>query len=431
MSVWTFFIITFGCKVNQYESQALREAWRTLGGREAASAAGADVILVNSCAVTAKAERDARNALYRIRREAPAARRLLTGCSARLAGEPLLNTEFLHALVAQEHKSTLLQGPWTKLPAPGSPSAFPSFPPFSISGFERARPVLKVQDGCSHRCSYCIVPLTRGPARSRSPLDVLAEAEKLLEAGFRELVLSGINLSQYGRDLPGKPAFPTLLRLLEDRLAPRWAGRARLRISSLEPSQLDAHELELPAQSRLLCPHLHLSLQSGSPEVLRRMGRGHTKLERLVSRLEQLRRTLPVIGLGADLLTGFPGESEEQFHASLDIIKTLQLSYAHVFPYSRRPGTPAAELPEQIPQPEKLRRARLLRETAAAQQADFLQRLSALPLLHLHLDGASSRGIDEHYAPCRLVHTPPQETRELLPVRPLRVENGALLVESL
>ena len=429
MPDWTFFIATFGCKVNQYESQALCEAWEKLGGRRLPAPAGADIVLVNSCAVTARAERDARNAIYRLHREAPRARRLLTGCAARLADGVLRESCRPHALIPQEAKSLLLQNPWSdhpdQFPAPAA------FPPFCISSFARARPVLKVQDGCSRRCTYCIVPLTRGRARSRAPQAVCEEAERLFAASFRELVISGINLNQYGRDFSEPYDFWDLIRILDTRLAPRWAGLARLRISSLEPGQLNPKGLDCLAASRLLCPHLHLSLQSGSPEILRRMGRGHTRLERLVGAVQQLRAVWPVMGLGADMLMGFPGETDSHVRESLEIIRTLDLSYAHVFPYSRRPGTAAADMPGQLSRQEKAARAGLVREAVALLQQAFLGKLSVLPALRLHLDGIRAlKGVDQHYAPCRLLRKHEQRGHELLTVRPVCVEGNELLVEE-
>ena len=428
MPDWTFFLVTFGCKVNQYESQALGEAWEKLGGRRLSAPAGADVVLVNSCAVTAKAERNARNAMYRLRRESPRARRLLTGCAARLAGRVLQGEDRPHAIVPQEAKSLLLQGPWVEIPDQFLAPAV--FPPFRLGTFARARPVLKVQDGCSHRCTYCIVPLTRGPARSRDPLAVVEEAQRLLAAGFRELVLSGVNLSQYGRDFSDSFDFWDLVRMLEEALAPGWEGLARLRVSSLEPGQLDARGLDCLAASRLLCPHVHVSLQSGSPEILRRMGRGHVKLDRLVSAVQRLRAVWPVMGLGADMLVGFPGETDAHARESLEIAGVLGLTYAHVFPYSRRPGTAAAEMPGRISQAEKAARAKLLREVVAARQQTFFRTLLTLPLLRLHPDGMCAlHGVDEYYAPCRLTRKIEQRGHEILTVRPVRVEGGELVVE--
>jgi MiaB/RimO family radical SAM methylthiotransferase len=365
--------------------------------------------------------------MYRLRREAPQARRLLTGCAARLAGGTLQGSDPPHTLIPQEAKSLLLQGPWVENSDPCDPAAFP---PLRINSFARARPVLKVQDGCSHHCTFCIVPLTRGPARSRDPLAVREEAQCLLAAGFRELVISGVNLGQYGRDFSQTFDFWDLIRMLEEALAPRWAGEARLRVSSLEPGQLNARGLDCLAASRLLCPHLHVSLQSGSPDILHRMGRGGVRLERLVGAVRQARTIWPVMGLGADLLVGFPGETDSQAGESLEIAEALGLTYAHVFPYSRRPGTLAAEMPGQLSRQEKAARAQRLREAVAARQQAFLRALLALPFVRLHPDGVRAcKGVDEHYAPCRMVRNPARRDREILTVRPVRVEGNELVVE--
>jgi tRNA A37 methylthiotransferase MiaB len=220
--------------------------------------------------------------------------------------------------------------------------------------------------------------------------------------------------------------------MLEEDLAPRWAGLARLRISSLEPGQLSAKGLDCLAASRLLCPHLHVSLQSGSPETLRRMGRGRVKLERLADALQRLRAHWPVMGLGADMLTGFPGETDAQAQESVEAVEALGLSYAHVFPYSRRPGTAAAEMPGQLAQKEKAARAGRLREAVAVRQRAFLDTLLALPVLRMHPDGMRAvKGVDEHYAPCRLSENRAGRGHELLPVRPVRVEDGELVVAML
>ena len=380
MPAWKFFIATFGCKVNQYESQSLREAWQKLGGEECDVPGEADVLCVNSCAITAKGERDARNAVFRLRREAPAARLILTGCAARLFTEfrPRPGAAWAEPdlLVPQEDKSRLLRGPWPEGNASGLPAAESiraeapaNFPPFRISSFRRARPVLKVQDGCAHRCTYCNVPLTRGRPRSRAPQEVLDEARRLLRAGHAELMLSGVNLRQYGRDVPDYGDFWDLLRFLDGNLAPEFADRARLRISSLEPSQLDRRGLETLTACRMLCPHLHISLQHASPAVLKRMGRGHYTAGMLEEGVAALAAHWPRMGLGADILVGFPGETDEDLRLLLELVQRLPLSYAHVFPYSRRPGTAAEAFAGHLPQALKLRRAAEVRAAAGHHQA--------------------------------------------------------------
>ena len=444
MCAWKFHFVTFGCKVNQYETQALREAWTAQGGTECDSPDAADVVCINSCAITARGERDARNALFRVRRDAPGARVLLTGCAARLvAGQPAAGGGAPGAVMVQEAKRRLLAGPESVADGlTDTADADAAFPPFEISGFRRARPVLKVQDGCRHRCTYCIVPLTRGACRSRDPFDAIREARRLLEAGYAELMISGINLRQYGRDKAEYGDFWSLLQRLDAALAPEFAGRARLRISSLEPSQLDARGLDILRGCRMVCPHLHISLQHASPAVLRRMGRGHYSADMLEQAVHELRAHWPVMALGADLLLGFPGESEEDARCLLDFVERMPFSYAHVFPYSRRPGTAADRMDGQLPQQLKQERAARVRAAVTERQEAFreaqlrLPRLLAAPEAPMQ-DGRPRnrpfKGVNEYYVPCLL---PPEaaqaaETHRLIPVRPLELTPKGLRVALL
>lgn len=444
MCAWKFHFVTFGCKVNQYETQALREAWTAQGGTECDSPDAADVVCINSCAITARGERDARNALFRVRRDAPGARVLLTGCAARLvAGQTAAGRDAPDAVIVQEAKSRLLAGPESVADGlTDTADADAAFPPFEISGFRRARPVLKVQDGCRHRCTYCIVPLTRGACRSRDPFDAIREARRLLKAGYAELMISGINLRQYGRDKAEYGDFWSLLQRLDAALAPEFAGRARLRISSLEPSQLDARGLDILRGCRMVCPHLHISLQHASPAVLRRMGRGHYSADMLEQAVHELRAHWPVMALGADLLLGFPGESEEDARCLLDFVERMPFSYAHVFPYSRRPGTAADRMDGQLPQQLKQERAARVRAAVTERQEAFreaqlrLPRLLAAPEAPMQ-DGRPRnrpfKGVNEYYVPCLL---PPEaaqaaETHSLIPVRPLELTPKGLRVALL
>lgn len=460
MSGHAFFALTLGCKINQYETEAVREAWLARGWREAAEPADADVLLINSCAVTARAVADVRQAVARMHRAAPQGRIVVTGCAAQVLREDIAALPGVADVVGQQAKVSLLhydpeRGAAGAHAGSGGGSSDGSeggddlsatdtaFPAFRIDGFTRSRPVLKVQDGCSHRCTYCIVPLARGAARSRDPREALAEARRLLDAGFRELIVSGVNLRQYGRDLPGGgPDFWDLLAFLERELAPQWAGRARLRISSLEPGQLGERALDVLAESRLVAPQLHLSLQSGSPGVLRRMGRGHYRPEPLLDFVYELAEVWPLFGLGADILTGFPGETDAEFGETLDFVGALPLTYAHVFPYSRRPGTPAAVMDGQLPQDVKKRRAAELRGAVAAKKATFLHRLLAEPQLLVAPEGARGvKGVCEYYAECRFTggrRVAAQAGQggeqagpgDLVAVRPLTVEREGLLVEA-
>lgn len=456
MSGRVFHALTLGCKINQYETEAVREAWLARGWRESVDPAGADVLLINSCAVTARAVADVRQAVARMHRAAPHGRIVVTGCAAQVLREDMAALPGVADVVGQRAKVSLLRYDPEKGAAgaggiggdevdgsedASAPESGIAFPAFRIDGFTRSRPVLKVQDGCSHRCTYCIVPLARGAARSRDPREALAEARRLLDAGFRELIVSGVNLRQYGRDLPGGgPDFWDLLAFLERELAPRWAGRARLRISSLEPGQLGERALDVLAESRLVAPQLHLSLQSGSPGVLRRMGRGHYRPEPLLDFVRELAEVWPLFGLGADILTGFPGETDAEFGETLDFVGALPLTYAHVFPYSRRPGTPAAAMQGQLPQEVKKRRAAELRGAVAVKKSAFLRRLLDEPQLLVAPEGArGAKGVCEFYAECRFAggRRPAAEqgaggtgSGELVSVRPLAVERDGLLVEA-
>lgn len=505
---WRFCLLTFGCKVNQYESQALREAWQAQGGRETEDLANADIVCINSCAITSRGERDARNAVFRSRREAPGARIILTGCATRLfAGFVPRRGQEWHLpdlLVPQENKASLLNGPWPEsqaegqgaipghMPIPahaGQPSA-PVFQPFAISDYFRARAILKVQDGCDHYCSFCIIPQTRGKPVSRRPGEILAEARRLIQAGHAELVVSGINLAMYGNDwLDGAgtgqchtiqchtrdacPApecedkgqwirdFWDLVAWLDKNLAADFAGQARLRISSLEPGQLDERGLEILASARLVCPQLHISLQHASDKVLKRMNRGHYSARMLCDAVKTMERHWPLFGLGADLLVGFPGETEEDLEQLLALARQLPFSYAHVFPYSARPGTAAARMSGQLPAREKAARAAAVRQVLEAKKTAFLERQLDLPEVSLAINQATLRSaletggkkqleaVNEYYSICRFAtqslkqdlfsdlagdHTAEQKRKQvngLVRARPVKLTDSALEVELL
>ena len=425
-----FHVSTMGCKINQYESEALAEAWRARGLVEAMAPQDAQVLLVNSCAVTSRSVRDLRALVRRLRKANPGARMVVTGCAAQVLREELAAMSEVDEVVPQERKADLLTGPFGSFKGVSATSDAPSrpFPPFEIGAFNRARAVVKVQDGCSHGCTYCIVPLTRGPSVSREPGEVLSEMRRLLHAGYRELVLSGVNLRQYGRDLAHSLDFWDLLARIESELTPEWAGRARLRLSSVEPGQLDAKALDVLGASRLVAPHLHLSLQSGDPEVLRRMGRGHYRPEQVLEFLDGLRQFWPRLGLGADLLTGFPGETQAQFENSYAFCRELPLTYAHVFPYSPRPGTPAADWPDTLSKAERTGRAARLRGLAESRKRAFLKTLATLPQLTVlvELTPGEGNGVCEFFAPCQVRGQSPRPG-SLVRMRPEGVEGGRIV----
>lgn len=445
----SFHIVTLGCKVNQYESQAIREAWLEAGAIETEEPGNAGVILVHSCAVTANAVADVRAAIRRLHRAAPDAVILVAGCAAQVMPDQLAVLDGVAAVIPQSCKEDLKT--YFSVSGKNSKTVFPfrhpeassdtvpgkerAWPDFFISCYERARPVVKVQDGCNHRCTYCIVPYARGASISREPELVVAEVERLLGAGYREFIVSGVNLRQYGRDLPGAPDFWDLIELLENRFSKQWSGRARFRLSSLEPGQLGEKALASLGKSSMVCPHLHLSLQSGSCSVLRRMGRGHYTPEPLFDFLKALRGIWPCFALGADILTGFPGETDAEFEETRDFCAQLPLTYAHVFPFSARPGTPAATMPGQLPKKVRTFRAAALREIAAAKEQAFTERLLAMSRLDMVVERVDMKrgvvqGACQFYVDCVCNCSKTQPVpHELLTVRPVGYESGMIRSE--
>lgn len=435
-----FHLTTFGCKVNQYESQVILEHWVGQGHDPVDEADQADLILTHSCAVTAKAVAELRKTVAALHRSAPRADIVITGCAAQTFGPELRGLPGVVAVVGTQDRGRLLEGPESLLrQSPGEPSSC-SKPKMNmlagVSDFRRARAQVKVQDGCSHGCTYCIVPLARGPGRSREPGEVIEEVRRLLATGFREISLIGVNLRLYGQDLRPRCDFWDLVRTLDRTFAPAWCGRARLRLSSLDPAMLGNKALDAIADSRLICPHLHLSLQSASPAVLENMGRSHYQSEAIQEFCDLLQRRLGLYGLGADLLTGFPGEEDAHFRETLEFCAALPLTYAHVFPFSPRPGTPAADRADQVPEEVRRERARQLRALTGAKRQAFLRSLAERDGVTMVVEGtAPYRGKCEYYVPCHLVQQSkgPEEsadgerdgvprtlaTRELVRVRPV------------
>lgn len=420
-----FCLLTQGCKVNQYESQALREAWTAAGLTETEDPALADLVLVNSCAVTERAILDLAKLTRSLSTLNPKPRILIAGCAVEADQGRIAALPGVDAILPQRTKIASALGTDRALS-----QASALFPPLHITAYHRARAVIKVQDGCSHGCTYCIIPTTRGASVSREPADVIAEAQRLVAFGMRELSLCGINLRHYGRDLTPRRDFWDLLAAVDAALAPAWSGQVRVRISSLEPADLHAKALDTLAQCRLVCPHLHLSVQSGSQEILRRMGRGHYGPEDIFHFLKGLHELWPVFGLGADLITGFPGETERHAAETRQVIQRLPLTYAHIFPYSERPGTPAAQFPHQVPGHLRRERAKDLRALVRAKRQAFLQRLLALPVMTV-IPEQTSQGMNEFYVDCQIATTRPLQPQLPVQVRPVALIDQGLCVSPL
>jgi threonylcarbamoyladenosine tRNA methylthiotransferase MtaB len=349
----SFFLQNFGCRVNQAEAFEWAEEFQGRGFHPASGASSSDVVVVNTCTLTSRADRDVRKFLARVRRDNPGARVIVTGCLVDRARHELESLPNI-TLIANGEKAGLMD----LVTGTGSHAA-----PETTARF-RARALLKVQDGCDCRCSFCIIPSVRGRSRSLAPDAVLQRLERLAVQGFQEVVLTGIHLSSYGDDLVPRTSLLSLLRDLAARDV-----RPRLRLSSLDPRSLSGELREFLAGSRLIRPHFHLSLQNGSDAVLARMGR-KSRVAEYREILNDLRRSSPDSGLGADIIAGFPGESADDFRSTLEFLQSLPLSYFHVFSYSPRPGTAAAAWP-QVPQAESRRRTTLLRRLSFQKSLDF------------------------------------------------------------
>jgi threonylcarbamoyladenosine tRNA methylthiotransferase MtaB len=381
-------ILTFGCRLNAYESEVMRG--------HAVAAGLTNAVIVNTCAVTAEAERQARQAIRRARRDRPDAAIVVTGCAAQIDPAGYSGMAEVDRVLGNDEK--LRPESWgaeTPRIAVNDIMAVRETAGHLTAGFDgKARAFLQVQNGCDHRCTFCIIPYGRGPARSVPIGAIVAEARALVEAGFREIVMTGVDLTAYGPDLPGQPRLGQMIR----RVLAAIPELPRLRLSSLDPVEIDDDLWRLIAEEPRLMPHLHLSLQAGDDMILKRMKRRHARADAIAT-CARARSLRPGIVFGADLIAGFPTETDAMFANSIDLVEDCGLTYLHVFPYSARKGTPAARMPQV---PMERRRAR-----AAARRAAAERRFAAFIGGQIGADIAAliekpGEGRTEHYAPVRL-----------------------------
>jgi threonylcarbamoyladenosine tRNA methylthiotransferase MtaB len=383
-------VLTFGCRLNAYESEVMR------GHAEAAGRQ--NLVIVNSCAVTAEAERQVRQAIRKARREHPEAEIVVTGCAAQIDPERYAAMPEVSRVVGNGEK--LKPESWTRAPQPrvavDDIMALKETASHLTQGYaERARGFLQIQQGCDHRCTFCVIPFGRGNNRSVPLGAIVAEARRLVETGLREIVLTGVDICGWGSDLPGGTRGRPRLGELCRRLLALVPELPRLRLSSLDPAALDDELVRLLAEEPRLMPHLHLSVQSGADLILKRMKRRHLGADvRAVA--ERARRARPDVVLGADLIAGFPTESEAQHRESLALVEAAGLTWLHVFPYSERPGTPASRMP-QVPVALRRERAAQLRALGERQVARFLAaQLGREVSVLLEREGF---GHSQHFAP--------------------------------
>ncbi len=384
------FVQSFGCRASQADGAAIEGDLRERGLEPVRDPGLADLLVVNTCTVTHSADVDARRVIRGLRRDNPQAQILVTGCYAQRAPEELVNIEGVRWVVGNSHKAEIaalildeseayhgqvLVRPFT------ADSPFAAAPVRDIRE-DRTRPNLKVQDGCSNRCSFCIIPSVRGRSRSAPVTSILEQIHHLADH-YCEIVLSGINLGRWGRDLPGRLRFLDLLQTILAETAVR-----RLRISSVEPMDWSSGLLELVANEERIAKHVHLPLQSGSDAVLKRMFRKY-RTQHYATRLQLARELMPDAAIGADVMTGFPGETDAEFAETVEFIEKQPFTYLHVFTYSERPGTAAAAMDGAVPVEVRRERTRVLRELSDRKNLDFRRRLLGRTLSAVTLEEPS------------------------------------------
>jgi threonylcarbamoyladenosine tRNA methylthiotransferase MtaB len=373
-------IITFGCRLNAYESEVMRAN---------AATDDQDLVIVNTCAVTAESERQARQAIRRARRRRPAATLVVTGCAAQINPGQFADMAEVDRVIGNTEKlepQAFADGPRV---AVNDIMSVKETAGHLIDGMDgRARAFLQVQTGCDHRCTFCIIPYGRGNSRSVPIGAIVDQARRLVEGGYRELVLTGVDITDYGKDLPGQPGLGQMIR----RLLAAVPELPRLRLSSIDPVEVDDDLWRLIAEEERLMPHLHLSLQAGSDMILKRMKRRHSRADAL-GFCDRARDLRPDVAFGADLIAGFPTETEAQFAESLDLVADCGLTWLHVFPYSPRPGTPAARMP-QVPKADRKSRAAALRAVGEKERDRHLAAQIGRRLDVLIEDDATGRAED-------------------------------------
>ena len=406
-----YHVENFGCRATQADGVAIERQLLDRGLERAGDANAAEVVVLNTCTVTAAADQDARSAIRRIHRENPDASILVTGCYAQRAPDELSSLPGVSLVIGNSHKHRLVDYlpqqpgfvPLAQIGAPGDARVIVgdifahtellAAPVFDGSS-EKTRPNLKVQDGCNNRCSFCIIPYVRGKSRSLKLEEVVREVDALVSGGYREIVLSGINLGRWGRELTPRTSFAAMLRAILERTAIE-----KIRISSVEPMDWTNEVIELVAASPRICKHAHVPMQSGSDKILRKMHRKYRPWH-YADRIERIRRAMPDAAIGADVMVGFPGESDDDFEQTRALIERLPFTYLHVFTYSSRPGTPSAAMPDQVPVQVARERNRILRELAAQKKQAFMESfvgraVGAITLTHF--DGKYTEALTDNY----------------------------------
>lgn len=398
-----YIIYTLGCKVNQYETQAIEALLVSRGHKPCAEGEIADAVIVNTCAVTAEAGRKSRQAIHRLREENPGAVAAVLGCYSQLSPDAVqkLGADIVYGtadrlkLVDALEKAVSTGEGEQVLDKPFERRIFEELPAGAVSGHTRA--LLKIQDGCVNFCSYCIIPYTRGRVRSLPMEAAVRQAAELDKKGYRELVITGIEIASYGIDLPERPDLADVVCAIA-----AAAPHMRLRLGSIEPSVITEDFCKKIAACGSVCRHFHLSLQSGCDATLKAMNRKYDTA-RFYEAMQLLRRYFPDCGMTCDVIVGFPGETEEHQRQTLEFLKKAQFSDAHIFPYSRRPGTPADKMDCQIDRATKAKRSKQARAVVAETRRKFLESMIGknLPVLFETQEGECWQGHSDNYLEVR------------------------------
>ena len=395
---------TLGCKTNQFESAAMQERLEQAGYTIVPFEDAADLVIVNTCTVTAATDAQSRNIIRRARRLNPACRVVVTGCYAQVDPDALAALPEVSLILGNEEKIDFLErleqggesGAGATIDVSDIETVTSAKVPTLISYAERSRAFIQIQNGCDAYCSYCIIPYARGRSRSVPEQQVVDQVQTLVSQGFNETVLTGIHIGGYGLDFSPPGSLLSLIRRIEAE-----TELPRLRLGSIEPNEIHPELIVQIAASTIICPHLHIPLQSGDSAVLKRMNRHYSAddFRRLVASITE---AIPDISIGLDVITGFPGETDEEFQNSLKLIESLPISSLHVFPFSKRTGTPAATMSDQVPGDVAKQRAAQLRAISERKHQDYARSFigKTVDVIVEHsTDGAMQKGMTRHYLP--------------------------------
>jgi threonylcarbamoyladenosine tRNA methylthiotransferase MtaB len=386
-----FAIATLGCKVNQYDSAMIESRLKAIGFERCEFDDRAELYIVNTCTVTDRADAESLRIARRARKLNPEARVIMTGCLAQASPQILAESSVVDAVVGLGRPSDLEQAALGRnanrvaVTNLRKERAAIELGAVTLEGHTRA--FLKVQEGCDQFCSFCIVPFSRGRSRSVEPRRIIEAIDQLHQQGIKEVVLTGVHLGGYGKDLEPPIELKALIQMLDER-----APIGRIRLSSIDPEELSDDIIGLVAASDKFCPHFHLPLQSGEDQTLARMRRRYAR-DQFAERVEKILAVMPDAAIGTDLIAGFPGESDSDFKSYFDFVETLPLAYFHVFPYSERTGTTAAKMTGKLPKGEIKRRAGLLRELGGRKRSNFAQRFHNQQIKVLLEDWSPDRGL--------------------------------------